>query len=58
MMQKCDFCFKSLRKCKRVDFSDRTLHFSCIAKIKKIRWEEDYQRLKDFLLSKGVLLLR
>jgi hypothetical protein len=58
MPKKCDYCCKSLRRCLRVDFQDRTMHFSCIEKIKKIRWEEDYNRLKNFLLSKGVLLLR
>ena len=58
MPKKCDYCCKSLRRCLRVDFQDRTMHFSCIEKIKKIRYEEAFILLKEFLNSKGVFLLR
>lgn len=58
MKQKCEYCCKSLRRCKRLDFIDRNMHFSCIEKIKKIRYEEAFNRLKEFLNSKGVFLLR
>lgn len=58
MFQKCEYCCKSLRRCKRLDFVGRSLHFSCIEKLRKIKWDEDYQQLKDFLISKGVLLIR
>lgn len=54
----CEYCDKPLRRCKRIDVEGRTIHFSCIEKLRKIKWDEDYQKLKDFLLSKGVLLLR
>lgn len=54
----CLECGKSLRKCKRVDFQDRTMHFSCIEKVKKRQFEEDYQKLSEFLASKNIRLLR
>ena len=54
----CLECGKSLRKCKRVDFIDRKMHFSCIEKVKKRHFEEDYEKLREFLASKNIQLLR
>jgi hypothetical protein len=54
----CEHCHKPLRRCKRVDFIDRKIHFKCIEKIKKIQFEEDYEKLRAFLASKGIQLLR
>lgn len=54
----CEHCHKPLRRCKRVDFIDRTIHFSCMKKRKKIQFEEDYEKLRAFLASKQIHLLR
>lgn len=54
----CLHCNKALRKCKRLDVIDRKMHYSCIAKIKKIQFEEDYEKLRDFLACKGIQLLK
>lgn len=54
----CEHCHKPLRRCKRVDIVGRTIHFSCIEKIRKQKWEEDFEKLRAFLASKGIQLLR
>lgn len=54
----CLHCNKALRRCKRFDVIDRKMHYSCIEKIKKIQFEEDYEKLRAFLASKGIQLLR
>lgn len=54
---KCVECGKSLRKCKRVDFIDRNIHFSCIEKLRKQKWAEDFKKLKEFLATKNINLL-
>jgi hypothetical protein len=54
--KKCIECGKPLRKCKRVDIEDREIHYSCIEKNRKKKWEEDYEKLKEFLASKNIIL--
>ena len=56
-MIKCEHCSKSLRKTKRIDFIDRKLHFSCIEKLKKQKWDEDFDKLKEYLKTKNIELL-
>lgn len=55
---KCVECGKSLRRCKRVDIIGRNIHFSCIEKLRKQKWEEDFEKLKELLASKNLNLLR
>jgi hypothetical protein len=57
MKQPCLHCGKSLRRCKRIDVVDRELHFSCIEKLKKIKWEEDLELLRSYLKTKNIRLL-
>ena len=54
----CIHCNKPLRKTKRVDFVDRKIHFSCIEKLKKEKWEEDLEKLTEYLKSKNIELLQ
>jgi hypothetical protein len=53
----CVHCGKVLRKCKRIDIPDREIHFSCIEKLRKEKWEEDYEELRLYLKTKGINLL-
>lgn len=53
----CVHCSKPLRKCKRVDIVGREIHFSCIEKIRKEKWEQDYEDLRLYLKTKGINLL-
>jgi hypothetical protein len=57
MNQLCVHCGKPLRKCKRVDFVDRTIHFSCIEKIKRQKYQENLMKLIYMLKSKNINLL-
>ena len=57
MVIKCEHGNKSLRKTKRVDFVDRKIHFSCITKLKKEKWDEDLKKLAEYLKSKSIELL-
>ena len=58
MKQSCVQCGNPLRRCKRIDFVDRKLHFSCIEKLKKEKWEEDLKKLTEYLKSKNIELLQ
>lgn len=57
MKPPCVHCGKPLRKCKRVDIVGREIHFSCIEKIRRQKWEDDLELLRLFLASKNVVLL-
>jgi hypothetical protein len=54
----CEHCNKPLRHCKRVDVVDRTIHFSCIKKIKKERYEEALEKLRNYLERKNIRLIQ
>ena len=49
----CLYCNRSLRKTKRIDFSGRTHHFSCIERERKEKYETELKELID-LLSEGL----
>lgn len=53
----CQHCYKPLRRCKRLDFVGRTIHFSCIEKIKKERYKENLKKLVEILKRKNITLL-
>ena len=53
----CEHCNKRLRKTKRIDFVGRTLHFSCINKLRKEQYEKDLSLLYSYLKSKNIELL-
>lgn len=53
----CEYCNKPLRKCKRVDFTDRKIHFNCIKKIQKKRYEEAFNKLRELLKSNDIFLI-
>ena len=53
----CEFCNKALRRCKRVDFPNRTIHFACIQKLRKIKWERDLEELRLYLESKNISIV-
>jgi hypothetical protein len=53
----CEYCDKPLRRCKRIDVEGRTMHFSCIEKLKKERYQQKLQELIDYLKSKNIELI-
>lgn len=53
----CEHCQKPLRRCKRVDIVNRTIHFACIKKIQKQRYDEALERLVKYLKEKNVILV-
>ena len=57
MKESCVHCGRSLRRCKRIDIVDRKIHYSCIEKIRRQKWKDDYERLRCFLATKNVLLV-
>jgi hypothetical protein len=57
MLGTCEHCYKPLRRCKRLDFIGRTIHFSCIEKIKKQRFRENLLELVNILKKKNISLL-
>jgi hypothetical protein len=57
MNHPCVHCGKSLRKCKRVDIVGREIHYYCIEKIRKQKWQDDYELLRLFLASKNIKLV-
>ena len=52
----CEHCQKPLRRCKTIDVVDRTIHFSCIKKIKKQRYDEALEKLRNYLETKNIIL--
>jgi hypothetical protein len=53
----CEHCGKPLRRCKRVDVVDMTIHFACIKKIQKQRYDDALERLVKYLKEKNVILV-
>jgi hypothetical protein len=51
----CEYCKESLRRCKN-DFVGRRHHFKCIEIMRKIKWDEDFEKLRLYLESKCILL--
>jgi hypothetical protein len=62
----CVHCSKPLRKCKRTiplvvgdegDGIPLEIHFSCLGKIRKQKWDEDFEKLRLYLETKNIKLL-
>lgn len=50
---KCLLCNRTLRKTKRIDFTNRKYHFICIERMRIQKYEEELKELID-LLSEGL----